>query len=202
MELNICGKNLFNPYINNSPQNEKWLEIENGNVLHYINATGKNQRVIFGKHMVVPNTDVVFSRDNDNVSIALNELDKNENVIRQSWLGATGTLEKVIKILPETVYFSIIVTSDKWVKIVDEYVKIQVEYGTKKTDFEEYKGSKIPFIPDNNHYILKQRIEQKEGLFIWLDNEDDVRMEVEVSVYNPTIKTLVEEIVELRRFRG
>ena len=59
-----------------------------------------------------------------------------------------------------------------------------MEYGTKKTDFEEYKGSKIPFIPDNNHYILKQRIEQKKGLFIWLDNEDDVRMEVEVSVYN------------------
>ena len=38
-----------------------------------------------------------------------------------------------------------------------------MEYGTKKTDFEEYKGSKIPFIPDNNHYILKQRIEQKKG---------------------------------------
>ena len=72
--------------------------------------------------MVVPNSDVVFWRDNDNVSIALNELDKNENVLRQSWLGATGTLEKVIKILPETVYFSIIVTSDKWVKIIDEYV--------------------------------------------------------------------------------
>ncbi len=61
------------------------------------------------------------------------------------------------------------------------------------------KEGKISFILDNNHNILKQRIEQKEGLFICLDNEDEVWMEVEASVYNLIIKTLVEEIAEVRK---
>lgn len=61
------------------------------------------------------------------------------------------------------------------------------------------KEGKISFISDINHNILKQRIEQKEGLFICLDNEDEVWMEVEASVYNLIIKTLVEEIAEVRK---